>query len=424
MRRPSANPLGSQVVGGSATVQGQGTANVTVNQTTDKAIINWNTFNIGANEKTSIVMPNASSVQLDRVTGGLGPSQIFGSLWSNGHVFLVNPDGILFGPGAKIDAAGFLATTSDIKNNDFMAGRYNFSIPGNPSASIVNQGTITAQSGGFAALVAPGVRNSGTITATLGTIALASGNIFSLDFYGDKLITLGINDSIAATVKDVATGQPLSSLVSNEGKLSANGGRVELSAVAARQVVNSVINNTGVIEANTIGTHHGMIVLGAATAATKPAGAPTQTVKISGTLSAAGKNTGETGGKIQITGEAIKVANAKIDASGSAGGGTVLIGGDWSGGKPSATIDNPKAMLESYAVPTATNVFVDPVSVIDVSAKISGNGGKAIVWADQKTVFNGSIFARGGLTGGDGGFVETSGHQDAKLQRAGRYERA
>ena len=96
-------------------------------------------------------------------------------------------------------------------------------------------------------------------------MALASGNRFTLDFYGDKLITLNVNDEIAAQVKDVATGQPLNSLVQNDGKLKANGGRVELTAVAARQVVDSVINNTGVIEANTVGTKNGMIVLGAAT---------------------------------------------------------------------------------------------------------------------------------------------------------------
>src|SRR3989344_7707478 len=203
----AANPLGAQVVGGNASVQGQGTANVTVTQSTDKAIINWNTFNIGANERTQFIQPNSSSVALNRVTGGLGPSQLFGSLSANGRIFVVNPDGILVGPGATIDAAGFLATTHDIANADFMAGRYNFSIPGRPDASVVNQGTITAQNGGFAALVAPGVRNSGTITARLGRVALASGNGFSLDFYGDRLITLGVNDSIVATVRDVATGQ-------------------------------------------------------------------------------------------------------------------------------------------------------------------------------------------------------------------------
>ena len=96
----AANPLGAQVVGGSATVQGQGTTTVTVTQRTTSAIINWSTFNIGTGEKTKIVQPSPTSVELDRVTGGLGPSQILGSLWSNGRVFLVNPDGILFGSGS------------------------------------------------------------------------------------------------------------------------------------------------------------------------------------------------------------------------------------------------------------------------------------------------------------------------------------
>src|ERR1043166_75000 len=192
----------------------------------------------------------------------------------------------------SITTAGFLATTSDIRNEDFMAGRFNFQIPGRPDASIVNMGTITATNGGFAALVAPGVRNSGTITASLGSIALGAGNLFTLDFYGDKLITLGVGDQIASQVKDVATGQTLSSLVKNEGILRASGGRVELTAAAARHVVDSVINTSGIIEANSVGMRNGQIVLSAATAATKngPNGlagtasgnAFTQKVKVSG----------------------------------------------------------------------------------------------------------------------------------------------
>jgi len=331
---------------------------------------------------------------------------------ANGRVFLVNPDGILVGPGAKIDTTGFLATTHDIKNEDFMAGRYNFSIPGRPDASVVNQGAITAQENGFAALVAPGVRNTGTITATLGKIGLASGNGFSLDFYGDKLITLNVSDSIAATVKDVATGQPLNALVKNEGKLQANGGRVELTAVAARKIVDAVINNKGVIEANSIGRRGGMIVLGAATSKTKPADAPTQTVKVSGTLSAAGKDENTTGGKIEVTGEAIELTAARLDTSGHNGGGTVLIGGDWAGGNPATgLISNASAKLESYLVPTATSTIVDGATIINASAIDRGNGGKVIVWADGDTTFSGRVLAKGGAASGDGGFVETSGHQ-------------
>src|SRR5436305_3739499 len=281
----SAGPNGGSVVGGSATISNPGSANVTVNQQSDKAIINWNLFNIGVGEKTTFNQPNTNSIVLNKVTGGMGPSEILGTLTANGKVFIVNRDGIIFGPGAVITTAGFLATTSDIKNEDFMAGRFNFNIPGRPDASIVNQGTITATNGGFAALVAPGVRNTGTITAALGTIGLAAGNTFSLDFYGDKLITLGVGDQIATQVKDVATGQTLKALVSNEGKPKANGGRVELTAAAARVVVDSVINTSGVIEANSVGTKNGQIVLAAAT---RQPDLPRQTVKVAGKLTATG----------------------------------------------------------------------------------------------------------------------------------------
>src|SRR6185295_649923 len=290
----AAGPNGPTVVGGTATIANPGTNNVIVNQQTDKAIINWHLFDVGANEKVRFNQPNGGAITLNRVIGGLGPSMILGTIDANGRVFIINRDGILFGPNAVINTAGLLATTHDIRNDDFMAGRFNFNIPGRPDASIVNLGTITATNGGFAALVAPGVRNSGTITATMGNVALASGNGFTLDFYGDRLVTLNVGDSIAATVKDVATGLPLKALVGNDGKIKADGGRVELTAVAARQVIDAVINTSGVIEANTIGTRNGMIVLGAATGATKPAGAPTQTVKVSGTLKAAGKQQQQT----------------------------------------------------------------------------------------------------------------------------------
>src|SRR6516165_8551319 len=151
-------------------------------------------------------------------------------------------------------------------------------------------------------------------------------------------ITLAVGDQIASKVIDVSTGKPLKSLVSNEGKIRANGGRVELTAAAARTVVDSVINTSGVITANSIGRRNGMIVLSAATGASKPAGAPAQTVKISGTLSAAGKKKGTGGGTILVTGENIKLASARIDASGRAGGGKVLIGGDWRGGNPNKSL--------------------------------------------------------------------------------------
>ena len=414
LTQAAAGPEGGTVVGGAATIQGQGGPAVIVNQSTSSAVINWNTFNIRANESVRFNQPSASSVALNRVTGGLGPSEIMGSLTANGRVFIINRDGILFGPGSVVNTAGFLATTNDIKNADFMAGRYNFNIPGRPDASIVNQGRITATSGGFAALVAPGVRNSGTITATLGTVALASGNSFTLDMYGDKLITLAVGDSIASKVIDVATGRPLKSLVSNtkSGVISANGGRVELTAAAARAVVDSVINTKGVIRANSIGRHNGMIVLNAATGGSKPAGAPAQTIKLAGTISAAGRHRGTTGGTIVVSGEHIKVANAKIDASGRRGGGKILIGGDWGGGHPDLSlVTNASAKLENFTIATATTVSVDANSTINASATGRGHGGKVVLWSDNQTTFAGTILAKGGAKSGDGGFVEVSSKQ-------------
>jgi filamentous hemagglutinin family protein len=405
-----AQPQGGQVVRGNATISQPNTNQTIINQQSNQAIINWLTFNIGYGQTTQFIQPSASSVALNRVTGGLGPSQIYGTLSANGRVFLINPDGLLVGPTGVINTGGFLASTHDITNDDFMAGRFQFTVPGNPAASIVNLGAITASSGGFAALVAPGVRNAGVITADLGTVGLAaSGQGFTLDLYGDKLITLGVGDTVASQVKDVATGLPLSSLVKNEGLIRANGGRVELTAAQARTVVDSVINNTGVIEANSVGTKNGLIVLGAATGATKDATAPTQKIKLSGRLSAAGKNAGEKGGKIQISGEAIEITNAAIDASGQAGGGKVLIGGDTGGGKSSAAASGfAAAALETTWVATATTVSIDAGTTINASALASGNGGKVIVWSDGTTTSAGTVLAAG-AGNGSGGFIETSG---------------
>lgn len=399
-----ANPTGGQTVAGSAKISGQGTPNVTVTQSSASAIVNWNSFNIGAGEITRFLQPNASSYTLNRVTGSQNPSQILGTIEANGRIFLVNPDGFIFGTGAKINTASFLATTHDIRNADFMAGQFNFSIPGNPRASIINEGAITAASGGFAALVAPAVRNDGVIVANLGTVALAgAGKGFTLDLYGDSLIKLYAGDSVP--------GDVLSSVVSNTGTLRADGGKVLLSAATAQKVVDSVINTSGVIEARSVGLKNGMIVFGAQTADSKVAGAPVQTVKVSGKVDASGKRKGEKGGTVQITGEAIALQSVFVDASGMAAGGTILVGGDWGGGATNAAaVTKYGQSFEKTVIPTAATVVVDAGSSLNASAISSGNGGKVVVWGDQSTQFSGAVAARGGSALGDGGFVEVSSH--------------
>jgi filamentous hemagglutinin family protein len=407
-----ANPEGGVVVGGSATISAPDPQTLNIQQQTDKAIINWQSFDIGAGETTQFFLQSDTGVTLNRVVAGDNPSQILGTLKSNGTVMVINPDGILFGPNSVIDVGGLLATTSDIEDSEFMAGNYNFNMAGNPAASIVNQGIITAKDEGIAALVAPGVRNEGIIIAKYGKVTLGAANTFTLDFYGDNLINLVLTDELTGEVIDASTGMPLEDRVSNSGKISADGGSVVLKAATARKVVNSVINNTGVIEANSVGMKNGKIVLSAATAATKTeADAPVQKVKVSGTLKAAGAKPAEKGGLIAVTGEQIELLTASIVASGDFGGGTILVGGDYLGGSATDQVMAGYGIeREAFAVATASNLSVDSGSTINTDAGTEGKGGKVVVWSDNHTDFTGSVSSKGGQGGGDGGFVEVSGH--------------
>ena len=405
-----ANPLDGQVVAGSATITTPTPTTELINQQTNSAIINWKSFDIGTGETTQFIVPDYTGVTLNRVVGSQDPSKILGTLKSNGTVMVVNPDGILFGPHSIVDVGGLLATTSDIEDKDFMAKNYQFTKQGKSTASIVNQGMITVKDEGIAALVAPGVRNEGVITAKLGKVTLGAANKFTLDFYGDDLISLMLNDTLEGDVISSATGKPLSDKVANAGTIKADGGTVVLKAATARKVVNSVINNTGVIEANSVGLKNGKIILSAATAETKVADAPVQKVKVSGTLSASGKKKGEKGGKVYVTGEAVEVANAKINASGDAGGGAILIGGDYLGHKATdVEIAALGVTWESFVLSNATFVSLDDMTSINVDATTEGNGGKAVVWSDGATISAATITAKGGAVSGNGGFVETSG---------------
>ncbi|MBX9861166.1 MAG: filamentous hemagglutinin N-terminal domain-containing protein [Hyphomicrobium sp.] len=400
----TSNPNAADVVAGKVSIEQSG-SKLNVFQQTDKAIINWQSFNIAPNEHTQFHQPSASSIALNRITGTQKPSQIFGQLSANGRILIINPDGVLFGPGSRVDVAGLVVTTSDIRNEDFLGGRYLFNIPGNPNASIVNLGTISVTEHGIAALVAPAVRNAGTVSARLGKVSLASGSRFTLDLYGDNLINLAVGDEITHAVVDVGTGRPVADLVTNTGKISADGGTVALSAATARVAVDSVINNRGIIEARTIARSKGKIILGAQTATSKTAGAPKQHVNVSGVLDASGRGEGDSGGSVLVLGEDITLAGTLIDASGHSGGGKVLVGGDYGGG----TLTPARMTLEADAVPTAYSVRVDKDSIIDVSALQSGDGGKAVAWADHDMTFSGTMYGRGGVQGGNGGFAEVSG---------------
>jgi filamentous hemagglutinin family protein len=378
-------PTDGNVVRGQAEIQQLNPQQLNIQQTSDRAVINWQSFSVGAQEAVHFQQPSTTSATLNRVTGNTR-SEIAGRITANGQVMLVNPNGILFTPSAKVDVGGMLATTLDIQDQDFMSGNLNFQqVPGKPPRTVENQGQITVHEGGYAALVAPGVVNSGVINVKMGKVVLASGTQATLDFYGDGLLSLAVDPNLSEQIKD-ANGQPLSALVNQSGTINADGGTVTLSAKAGAAVVDNVINLSGVVQARSISNQNGTIVL---------SGGESGMVSVSGTLDVSGVNSGETGGTVQVLGEKVGLMDgAKVNVSGDAGGGTVLFGGDYQG---------------QGTVPNAHFAYIAPNATIHADALTKGNGGKVIVWSEQATRFYGTITAQGGPQEGDGGLVETSG---------------
>ncbi|MFC5359572.1 beta strand repeat-containing protein, partial [Azospirillum himalayense] len=384
-----ANPLEGTVTAGAATIQSATPKSMEILQSTDKAIINWKSFSIDAGERVNFQQPSASSVTLNRVTGA-DPSKIMGSLSANGTVMLVNPNGVVIGAGAKVDVGGLVATTANISDANFMAGKYQFDQASTkPNAMVVNEGDITVKDSGLAALVAPHVRNSGVIRAKLGKVALGGAETFTLDFHGDGLISFDASSAVKTVAKD-ADGKPVAALVVNSGEIAAEGGSVTLSARAVKGVIDNVINTDGVIKATSVGSANGKIVL---------SGGDNGKVNIGGTVDASGRGEGQTGGTVVATGAEIAVKkNARVDASGSKGGGEVAIGsktgrsGTWS-----------------------DKVTVEAGATLSADAVKSGKGGSVTVLSQKSTKHAGKISARGGAEGGDGGFAEVSSHKDITL---------
>ena len=370
----SANPAGGSVAVGQATISQPSATNTIITQLSSKALINWSSFSIPGGSSVTVHQPGASSILVDRVTGG-SRSLLFGTLTANGQVWLINGAGIVVGPGANITAAGVLLSTAGIADGDFSAGSYNFGVAGSPGAAVVNRGAITATDGS-AVLAGERVKNRGVVAARLGTVALVGAKTYAVDFAGDGLSKF----AITAPVEQVAPGAR--ALIENSGTLAAEGGTVLLTAAAAKGVIENVINTSGIIEATSVAAVNGQIVLSGSGGGTR----------VSGTLDASGKGAGETGGQVAVLGDSVTLApGARIDVSGDAGGGTALIGGNFHGAGPQQNAQ-------------ATSVAQG--ATIDADAITSGNGGGVAVWSDGATSVAGTITARGGATGGKGGSVE------------------
>lgn len=281
-------PTGGQIKHGDATITSDG-AQMVIQQHTDKLVTDWTHFNISAGHGVRFQQPGKDSVALNKVIGA-GSTQISGALDANGSVFLINPMGVVFNHGAQVNVGGLVASVQPIQDADFISGNYVFS--GNGKGPVENFGSITAHEGGAVALLSPYVNNRGIIRAELGTIALAAGEAFTLTFQGNQLLNLQID-------RGTAHG-----LLANKNLLQANGGQVLLKAQAADAILGTVINNEGIIEANTLNGTAGRITLDGGT----------QGVKVAGILSARAFDAKGDGGVIDTRGHTVQVVpSTRVD---------------------------------------------------------------------------------------------------------------
>ena len=386
---PAGLPSGLQVMQGQATVAAQGGAMTVTNSA--NALLNWQQFSIGAGQSVRFEQPNAASKVLNRVLGQ-DASQIFGSLSSNGTVWLLNPNGVLFGAGSRVDVAGLMASTLRISDADWAAGRYSLAGAADGlfgRASVVNQGELRTVAGGRVLLVGGAtVRNEGLIEAPDGQVLLAAGR--SVDLVDSALPNLAVRVS-------APQGEVL-----NLGRVLAGGGRIDLSA--------AIVNQQGIVRADSLGAGPGGQVqlvgsqgvelgAGSLTSASGASGGRVAVDGGSGSAMLAGRlaatGSAGTGGAVQVLGRQVGLLEgAALDASGAAGG-TVLIGGGLQG--RDASLRNAQA------------VYMAPGASVAADALGSGDGGLIVLWSDQATRAYGSLSARGGALGGDGGFIETSG---------------
>ena len=419
-----ANPTGAIVVHGTAefSTPSAGTLNVTT--TSSNAIINWQGFSIGADELTRFIQPATESAVLNRVTGS-DSSAILGRLLSNGRVFLVNPHGIVFGENASVDTAGLVASTLGISDADFLEGNYRFDA-GPDAGDIANRGSIEAGAGGVF-LLAPNVENSGVIHTEGGDLVLAAGRtitLTSLDLGGVQVEVQAPEDealNLGTLLADRGAAGVFAGSIRNAGTVEANAvtvdedGTVHLvfedglvpgveeSGVAG--VPASATRSAGTVrlvaQEDTTLEAEGRVAADGPTGGLVHVESKSGTTWISGDVSARG-SAGQ-GGEIRLLGDQVGVDGARVDASGSTGGGEVLVGGDESG---------------EGEVPRAQSTYVSADSTVSADALASGDGGKVVVFAEGFANVRGHLSARGGPDGGNGGFVETSGHESFEILNA------
>jgi len=337
-----AAPSGGVVTSGSASISQSGTT-TTINQSTQKASINWNTFSMGTSETVNFNQPNVSSITLNRVVGN-EKSVIDGTLNANGQVWILNSNGVLFNANAKVNTSGLFATTKSLSDTDFQAGNYSFK--GDSTASVINLGSIDISNGGYASLLANSVSNKGTIKAIKGMVTLTGASEATINLNGNSLVFLKVDKGV------------LDALVENKGAIIADGGTIYLTTNAANELLKGVVNNTGIIEAQTLDDITGKIVLYAHGG----------TTNVGGTIDASAPNGGN-GGFIETSGAEMNVLEGGSISASSKNG----TSGTWLIDPYNYTVDSTAANTIVTALKEGTSVTIDTAS--SASAGVSGSSG-------------------------------------------------
>lgn len=330
-------PEGGQVAAGQAAITTAGST-MTIAQQTAQAIINWQNFGIGSGEAVHINQPNSQAMLLNRVIGS-NPSEIFGQLTANGQVILVNPNGVFFRPGSSVDVGGLTASTLNIANEDFLKGQLRFA--GDSQNPVINAGSITAQNG-YVNLLAKEVVNEGIIAAQTGSVNLAAGSGMSLDYNGDGKMTVAVTDGA------------YQSAVTNKKLIQVDGGLVVMTASGKDALMDSAVNNSGMIQANTLGEARGQISLTGDNIAT------------TGTISADGGSNGH-GGTIKIIANHKTAVDGQLSAQGgklAGDGGFIETSGDI------VSIGDHSSIQANSPQGKAGQWLIDPVDIT-----ISNDGG-------------------------------------------------
>ncbi len=383
-------PSGGRVIDGDAHVYRQGST-LNIDQTTDKAIIDWKSFSVGKDNTVNFNQPSSDSATLNRVTGDL-TSQIAGQINSNGSVFLVNPNGILITKDGGIDTGNFVASTLDIDNNDFLNGDYTFTNSGS-NGVVANRGTVAVDDGGFVALLGGAVKNDGFVRAHVGKVGFASGEKIVMSFGNNDFLRVEVPTDKWEDLKD-ADGNKVSATLDLGGTIDSRGGFIDITVADASDILRQTISIDGVISANTVSSQDGVISISGGTLGITSNGRITadadygdagridvavQSLNMSASISATAA-TGNGGTiKVSLQQGASLSRGAVFDVSGKGGGSISLIGG-LSGDK--------------YYKVVGTGDFIADGSdgtggYIDISSK-SGLVG----------LFSGSISAKGAVEGG------------------------